>query len=157
GFDLAAIVLADAAGASEAEPIVPRFDPPVRDHETYSALGFGATCSLSSINESCYLQSGTRRRVDGLSVQCAEHCPDWRYAATEFQGDRDLCEGDSGGPALDASGRVIGIGARGSSDADGNCVDGVYVRLSSWRDFLTAVVREAAGDAAAPAWTEELD
>jgi hypothetical protein len=156
GFDLAAIVLADAVPRSEATPIVPRFDPPVADGEAYSAFGFGATCSLTSGQEKCYLESGTRRRVDGLKVQCAEQCPDWTFAATEFQGDDDLCEGDSGGPALDAMGQLIGIGSRGSADADGSCVDGVYVRVAAWREFLTTVVREGAGDGGTdvPAWAQ---
>jgi S1-C subfamily serine protease len=92
--------------------------------------------------------------VDGLKVQCAEQCPDWTFAATEFQGDDDLCEGDSGGPALDAIGQLIGIGSRGSADADGSCVDGVYVRVAAWREFLTSVVRDGVGDGGTdvPAW-----
>jgi hypothetical protein len=41
-------------------------------------------------------------------------------------------------------------------DAEGNCVDGVYVRVASWREFLTKVVRDATSDAGleTPPWAE---
>jgi hypothetical protein len=154
GFDLALLVLADVVDPSEASPLAPRFDPQIANNEAYSAVGFGSTCSITSGKEECYLQSGTRRRVDGLRVRCAERCPDWSYAATEWQGGDALCEGDSGGPAIDTAGRVIGIGSRGSSDADGNCTDGVYVRIASWRGLLMAAVLDAAGAAGVepPEW-----
>jgi hypothetical protein len=62
GFDLAALVLADVVEAGEAVPMSPRFEPPIADRDPYSAIGFGATCPISSGQERCYIESGTRRR-----------------------------------------------------------------------------------------------
>ena len=154
-YDLAVLVLSDVIPSSEAKPIAPRFDPPLLNAERYSALGFGATCAIAS-QEKCYLESGTRRRVDGLAVTCAEACPDWTYAASEWLGGGDLCEGDSGGPAIDSEARVMGIGSRGSTDSQGNCIDAVYVRVGAWRAFLIASARKAAMGAGidAPEWAD---
>ena len=98
GFDLALIVLSDVVGAEEAKPFVPRFEPELRAGEGYAAIGFGATCGDLVNNERCRIESGARRRIDGLAVQCAGGgCADAGIApVSEWLGDRGLCEGDSG-------------------------------------------------------------
>src|SRR4051812_316700 len=76
GFDLALIVLSDVVGAGEAVPFVPRFEPTLSEGEGYAAIGYGATCGDLINNERCRIESGARRRIDGLAVQCVGGCGD---------------------------------------------------------------------------------
>src|SRR5262249_23593254 len=66
GFDVALLVLADVVSTGEAKPLVPRFAPPLRDGDGYAAIGYGATCGDLVNQERCRIESGGRRRVDGL-------------------------------------------------------------------------------------------
>jgi hypothetical protein len=71
-------------------------------------------------------------------------------APTEFMGQAGICSGDSGGPALDAAGKIIGIVSRGSNP----CATPIYSEVAPWRDFITRTVIEAADNAGyrAPFW-----
>jgi hypothetical protein len=73
--------------------------------------------------------------------------------AGEFIASSPVCSGDSGGPALDKSGRVSGVTSRG----DDKCTIGIYSSVSAWRDFIIEKTFAAAesGHYAAPAWAGE--
>jgi hypothetical protein len=139
------VALLRLAAPLEADPLVPRLDPPPDATEPYSAVGYGATDDSGT-------GSGERRRLDGLLVDCvgAACAASW-VEATEWRGDRGTCIGDSGGPALDAGGAVIGVLSRGVF----GCEDPVYGAVAAWSDWLAAEAREAAaaGGYEAPAWT----
>jgi hypothetical protein len=157
GSDLAFLVLSTPIPASEAPPYVPRFSPPVSG-ERYSAVGFGETCADAS-NELCYLESGQRRRRDGLAVSCVDGCLRATIATTEWGGDTGLCLGDSGGAALDEQGRLLGVALRGDVDSVGNCTAPVYSLLSSWEADIRAIVTMSAAQAGipAPSWADHAD
>jgi hypothetical protein len=65
-------------------------------------------------------------------------------------GETGICEGDSGGPALDAAGKVVGVVSRGS----GSCETPVYTAVSQWRAWILEIAAQAvvAGGYPAPFW-----
>src|SRR5690606_34850725 len=71
-----------------------------------------------------------------------------------FVGDESVCEGDSGGPALDAEGRIVGVVSRGAD----NCGPTIYSAVSPWRDWIVEVTERAMrlGRYGAPDWYEAL-
>jgi len=143
GNDVALVRLADPVDASLAVPRVPRVDSPLTlptlsaPGEAYSAVGYGQAQEGTNT-------SGTRRRRDGLFLSCGEgQCgfPLNRFVMdSEWYGDTGVCRGDSGGPALDLAGRVIGVASRGGSECSGP----VYASVFAWRDWLKAEVKAAA-------------
>jgi Trypsin len=152
GFDVALVVLKTPLSESRAKPVAPRLDLAPQPNEPYSAVGYGATCP--SDDGECSGPAGLRRRVDDLRVTCAL-CPNANFGTTEWLGDKDLCSGDSGSPALDQQGRVIGVASRAMEDS-GNCIAPVYARIDAWHDFLTTTAIDAArtGNYAPAAWTQ---
>jgi hypothetical protein len=95
--------------------------------------------------------SGERRRRDGLVLDCVgEACAESSVVGTEWLGDEGTCKGDSGGPALDALGRVLGAVSRGASD----CQSPIYGGVHAWRDWImeAGLAAAEAGDYAPPHW-----
>jgi MYXO-CTERM domain-containing protein len=146
GFDVALLILEENVPADQALFTIPRIDLPVLAGEEYSAIGYGHIGDNSG--------AGTRRRLDGLSVQCAgDDCPFWSFAQpTEFVGGEGVCQGDSGGPALDVDGQVIGVVSRGPE----GCGNTVYGSVYEWGDWISEVALRAAdiGGYDPPAWAE---
>jgi MYXO-CTERM domain-containing protein len=108
--------------------------------QKYSAVGFGLP------------EAGRRMRLDGLQVQCLDDCPPGQInAKREWGGDKGLMSGDSGGPALDLDGRVIGVASR--SDGAVSCYEDLYVA----RDWLRGAMVEIAQETgvALPPWVLE--
>jgi len=96
GHDLALLMLTEPL--SDVAPIALRLERRVAAGETFSAIGLG---------------DGTRTRRDGLQVQCVgDGCDSALLDRREWWGDGAVCDGDSGGPALDGEGRVVGIASR---------------------------------------------
>lgn len=90
-------------------PLIPRVDSAVVLNEAYTAVGFGVTSPTTQ-------SAGTRYSLAG-SVDCASNCGPGTNATLEWNGLNTIgavCEGDSGGPALDSRRRVIGTVSRGS-------------------------------------------
>jgi hypothetical protein len=137
GQDLAALTL--TRYVAKVCPLVPRVDANVVDGETYTAIGFGRTNPAGST-------AGTRFKVSGLRVLCAEDCADPTVSPNrEWIGgtlaQAGPCEGDSGGPAVDSRGRVIGFASRGPADV---CNQTVYESVYGHRKWIQRVAREAA-------------
>jgi MYXO-CTERM domain-containing protein len=137
GQDMAALQLSTAM--TGICPLIPRVDVDVSDNEPYRAVGFGATSPDGST-------AGTRYNVTGLSVACAEDCNDPTQSATqEWLGvgavNTGTCEGDSGGPALDANGLVIGSVSRGPADT---CDQTVYESMYGEATWVKQVATQAA-------------
>jgi hypothetical protein len=149
GHDVALIILGENIPASEATPVEPRLaSTPSRD-ETFSADGFGLTEPGRDSDT-----SGTRMRLDGNTVRCAgTECRTVTdlVRPTEWMSlDAQICPGDSGGPALDSDGRVMGVASRG---ADG-CSSAIYGDVASWKDLIVSVAIDAAerGGYDIPVW-----
>jgi hypothetical protein len=146
GGDVALLILDGAFADTSAVPIAPRLDLPVRGGEFYTAVGYGL-----NLDEGV----GTRRAREGLEVTCGPlDCPGSdSFTTTEFVGDEGVCEGDSGGPALDLDGEVVGVVSRGTED----CELAVYSAVSSWRDWIREVGEEAfrEGDYERPDWLDD--
>jgi hypothetical protein len=141
GFDVALVVLATNVSNAIAQPSVPRIDAEVVQGEPYVAVGYGVSDDG---------RSGNRMVRSGLSVGCGPGSCGFGVQGTEFVGDTGVCEGDSGGPALDAAGKVVGVVSRGAE----NCSFPIYASVSAWREFIFEVAIEAAhmGGYPVPFW-----
>ncbi|HEY1535492.1 MAG TPA: trypsin-like serine protease, partial [Polyangiaceae bacterium] len=138
GFDLALITLSTVVPASIATPLIPRIDRGVTKGEVYTAVGYGQ----DSPGDAGIDSAGARRLRTGLVVDCAPGTCGTGVEADEFGGNAGICSGDSGGPALDADGKVVGVVSR-SGDT---CNHPVYGSVASWKDWLIATARQAATD-----------
>lgn len=141
GFDIAAVILAAEVPDSEFYP--PRLDRPATSGETFTAVGYG-TSSTGGI--------GTRRVLGDVPVVCVgEGCMIPEVQDTEWVGGNDaFCRSDSGAPAIDADGQVIGVVSKGINP----CSTPVLSSLHAWRDWLQGVGQRAAetGGYSPPSW-----
>jgi MYXO-CTERM domain-containing protein len=135
GNDQAILILDQPITPEEALPYTPRVDVPLYEGEEYYAVGFGAINDNGS-------GSGTRRRRDGLFIDCvSQECPDQYVKETEWVGDTGICTGDSGGPAMDLMNRAIGVTSRGSV----GCDSPVYGYVFGWAQWIKDTTIYAAG------------
>jgi MYXO-CTERM domain-containing protein len=144
GNDQVILILEDNVPPTEAVPLVPRVDEPLVTGEQYYAVGFGSTNDAGS-------GAGTRRRRDSLVIDCvADECPVYFVKPTEWVGDTGICEGDSGGPALDLQNRVTGVTSRGSV----GCDSPVYGYVYGWAQWIkdTTIYGASLGGYAPPPW-----
>src|SRR5262249_32191683 len=112
GRDVALIVLSECIDAKSATPIAPDLDTDVARQETYAAVGYGVSHRGAD-------DAGLRRRRDRLHVVCVgDSCGSGQIEEGEWRGDHGICSGDSGGPALDEDGHVIGVTSRGPAGCD---------------------------------------
>lgn len=133
GYDVAMIRLSENVPASDTTPYVPRIDQLVRRGEVYTAVGFGNVNDQSG--------AGTRRMRENLEAQCdSGSCSGFGISRNEWQGETGICSGDSGGPALDAEGRVIGVVSRGGA----GCSTPIYGAITPWKNWITEVALDAA-------------
>ncbi|MFN3197522.1 MAG: S1 family peptidase [Bradymonadia bacterium] len=155
GDDIAVLILTENIPTTEAIPLVPRVDAPVEAGERFDAVGYGHVGDGSG--------AGTRRIIRDREVICeGQDCVLGGAPVTrkEWIGNDGTCEGDSGGPALDAQGRVLGALSRGG----GNCDFPIYSAVYNWGDWLRQVglVASEQGGYSPHAWvtsgiTEILD
>ena len=150
GQDVALLVLAGAGiPASMATPVVPRIDSSPSPGEPYTTEGFGLTDPDTTDTD------GTRMRGEGSTVRCVGlDCVtrvDTVHSSEWLSDNAHTCPGDSGGPAIDAQGRVMGVTSRGPM----GCTSTVYGDVSSWRDFIISTALDAAerGGYDPPFWT----
>jgi V8-like Glu-specific endopeptidase len=141
GFDVALVVLGENVPAEVTVPAVPRIDRDVAAGEVYVAVGYGID-DLGSV--------GDRRVRGGLTVACEPGSCGYGVRVSEFVGETGVCPGDSGGPALDQAGKVVGVVSRGAED----CSTPIYSTVTTWRALITEVAIHAAslGGYEAPFW-----
>jgi hypothetical protein len=147
GFDIALITLAEAIPSAVAEPAVPRIDREVSAGEPYVAIGYGVDAQGNPTEG--------RMLLGDLTVECSPGaCGPRGIESTEFLGETGICSGDSGGPALDADGKVIGVVSRGSEP----CETPIYGTVFAWRDLIVETALEAAeiGGYDPPFWAVTL-
>jgi MYXO-CTERM domain-containing protein len=154
GNDAAVIILDTNIPASTAPVIAPRVDSMPMTPESFKAIGYG----LNSPNDVQGTSAGIRRSLGNLEVGCVgDECSDprlglaTRITPNEWAANAPVCSGDSGGPALDASGKVIGIASR----SDAACALGLYSAVAAFKDLIVDAGKDAAdqGGYDPPAWT----
>jgi MYXO-CTERM domain-containing protein len=136
GNDLAVLELAKPV--SGVDPISLRLDAPPALGETLTLLGYGQT-STTDPNSIGVLYGFAGATVDHIGY---EETAVGVYAAEgEFSVDQGPCAGDSGGPALDASGRSVGVMSRGNK---ATCAHMVYSGVDAHADWLRSLALESA-------------
>jgi hypothetical protein len=132
---------------NEVPPIEPALTDDLATDEVFQAVGYG----LQQVSDEAGKTAGHRMVVSNARVDCGgAACGTEMVKDGEFVADSPVCSGDSGGPALDEAGRIVGITSRG----DEACTLGIYTSVSAWRDFIVEKALQAAteGRYAAPAW-----
>ena len=129
--------------------VVPRLDIAPQILENFTAVGYGATNASGG-------GAGTRRSRGGLVLQGVGPYSQMgiQFLATEeWIGDTGTCSGDSGGPALDEVGQVIGVLSRGGATT---CDSPTYSRTDSYATWIRDQARAAAtaGGFPLPAWID---
>lgn len=126
-------------------PLEPRIHRAVTRGERYSSVGYGIDDALTD------KPSGERKRLDELEVTChGDDCGDASIRGNEWLGSGGPCSGDSGGPALDAGGLVVGVVSRGKE----HCTEPVFGDVSSRGAWLIESAIAVANETreAPPAW-----
>lgn len=142
GYDIALVILDENVPSQLAKPAVPRIDCEVMPGEQYTAVGYG--------KNDAGLPNATRLERGGLSIACQPGSCGGGVESTEFLGETGICSGDSGGPALDEDGKVVGVVSRGGAD----CGTPIYGTVTAWYDFIVGTATDAAamGGYEAPFW-----
>ena len=140
--DLALILLDRPLPGTQIAPV--RLTGATNAGEAVTIVGFGIS------EESDAPQ--TRQQRAGVKILTVGPSEAERLGPAELRTDEGSCAGDSGGPALSASGAVIGVLSRGGNGMKGGtaaaCLGGenVYTSVASFGDLLRSAYAKAGQD-----------
>ena len=146
GRDIALLKLAEPVPTAEAEPLSPRLGSKVSEGEMLTARGYG-------VDEAQNRDSGTRREIEGRSVECVGINCGYDYVkSSEFVTNGGACQGDSGGGVYSGNGQVVGVASRANSD----CTYGHYTGVVEWANWIRQNTQRAVSEqgVAEPGWLE---
>jgi hypothetical protein len=135
--DIALVLLKNAVDNPKIAPI--RLDDGPKKGEGITAVGWGITETTES--------PAVRMQRTGLKI--LEVGPKTDLGNTEFRLGEATCSGDSGGPAIAASGAVLGVLSRGGNGTGGagaeNCIDGynIYTSAAGHADVIRSAYEKA--------------
>ncbi|HEY8080013.1 MAG TPA: trypsin-like serine protease [Labilithrix sp.] len=138
--DVALMITEKAVPGAKIAPV--RLDGGPKKSETFTAIGWGITDTTNT----------TAVRQQKTGVQILDVGPGMDIGPNEFLASEAACAGDSGGPALAASGAVIGSLSRGGNGSGGtgaaNCDGGtnVYQASASFKDLILSAYAKAGAD-----------
>jgi hypothetical protein len=150
GNDVVAVRLVDPI--DDVEPLALSLAAAPVVNDSLSIVGFGA--SPPSDPQSV----GTRRRRDDVMVAAVgvqqDEDGDVVTTASEFIIDAGACPGDSGSPAFDVSGRVVGVMSRGNTST---CELMVYDDVATHAAWLRGLAADSADrlNIEVPAWAQD--
>ena len=76
-------------------------------------------------------------------------------SAAEFEVGVLSCSGDSGGPALDSKGRIVGVVSRGGPDCSGTNSRNIYTRVDAFHAIIDQALQSTASSTSTGASTAE--
>jgi hypothetical protein len=140
--DIALILLDRAVPGAKMAPV--RLDDGPRADETFTVVGWGVSDTSSD--------PATRQQRAGVKVIAIGPAPS--LGAAELELGESGCAGDSGGPALAASGAVIGVLSRGGNGSGArpgdpaNCIgaNNIFTKTSSFKSLILAAYAKAGQD-----------
>jgi hypothetical protein len=148
GADLVLLGLDRPVPAELAVPLVPRLNAHVQPGERFYAVGYGPAAWGAP-------ESVGFRRQNETVVGCVEgSCTALQQAALGplewLSEETGVCSTDSGGPALDASGMLLGVASRGPPD----CSFTIYGNVNAWGAWLQQEVGDScrSNDLPIPTW-----
>jgi hypothetical protein len=93
--------------------------------------------SLTGVTEVRGVGFGKRGdTLDAGKKMTRSHVPILARTTHEFEVGVLSCSGDSGGPALDPAGHVVGVVSRGGPDCSSKTSRNIYTRVDAFRSFL---------------------
>lgn len=148
GNDLAIVQLAEPL--LETSPLPLRLWLPPLTGEPLTVVGYG------QVDPDQPFSTGKRRFRSDVSVESVgrvmKDAASWRTVDSEFIITEGACGGDSGGPALDTSGALVGVMSRGKKST---CEQMIYGQIPTQADWLTELIiqsHQRAGQTP-PIWT----
>jgi MYXO-CTERM domain-containing protein len=140
--DIALILLDRAVPGAKTAPV--RLDDGPRADEIVTVVGWGVSDKSSD--------PAVRQQRTGVKVVAVGPAPS--LGPAEFKVGESGCAGDSGGPALAASGAVLGVLSRGGNGSGAmpgdpaNCIgaENIFTKASSFKDLILAAYAKAGQD-----------